>query len=199
MADWLVDVTLHHAWVVGVLLVLLTSADRLLTVAGARTARRETAYGFRFTELNPLHRDDISRLQWASLRFFLTLSVSALVGTVVCWSAEKIAGNLGAKRAIVAFLLANVIFGKTYVLANNLHTLVRLYLPIAGPAAPDLPSAQFVQVVRNLQVGAALGLCALVGGSVWLAGGATSHILRAPALWRWYRRETFRSYRSRLR
>jgi hypothetical protein len=186
---------------IGVLWLVLHSADYLLTVAAARLktqgnlAERVRSGGS--MELNPVFQRAVDQGQWLSRRFVLTLVLGAvLLPAAVAyfdWTAEAVGlPAIGAASELLAGALVVTRFAVISVHLQNI-ALFRRMLRVPEAAVVhmhyDRGTVMAVTRARKLEVASFSTLAALVSGRPFFVGGTVATLGLVLALVLWERRQ----------
>lgn len=186
---------------IGVLWLVLHSADYLLTVAAARLkaqgnlAERVRSGGS--MELNPVFQRAVDQGQWLSRRFVLTLVLGAvLLPAAVAyfdWTAESLGlPAIGAASELLAGALVVTRFAVISVHLQNIALFRRmLRVPEASVVQMhyDRGTVMAVTRARKLEVASFSTLAALVSGRPFFVGGTVATLGLVLALVLWERRQ----------
>jgi hypothetical protein len=184
---------------VGVLWLVLHTADYVLTIAAARM-RAKLGERVRLggsLELNPLFQQVVERGQWVSKRFVATLALglAAFSGGVAYfqWTAQTL--GLPWIAVLPEAVVGALCVTRMAVVANHLHNLVlfrrMLHVPEAAEVSVryDRGTVMVVSRSRMLEVAAFCAVALLVSGRPFYAGGLFGVLGIAGATFLWARRQ----------
>jgi hypothetical protein len=186
---------------IGVVWLVLHSADYLLTVAAvrllARGDLRERVQVGGSLELNPLFQQVVEQGRWLSGRFLLTLVLGAAVlpASVAYfhWVSEQVHEGLGS--LIAEGVCGGLVVTRFAVIAIHLQN-IRLFLRLLNvPEASgvrvryDRGTVMMVTRARKLEVAALSALAALMGGGAFFVGGVFAMLALVAATFVWERRQ----------
>jgi hypothetical protein len=185
---------------IGVVWLVLHSADYLLTIATARLRAqgdlRERVQLGGSIELNPLFQQVVERGQWLSARFLVTLALGAaalpLAVAYIQWVERSSPPRMGSSAE---FLCGCLVVTRFSVISVHLQNLLLFRRMLRVPEASvvrvsyDRGTVMMVSRARQLEVA---GLCAiawLVSGRPFLLGGLVTMLMLNAMMLLWARRQ----------
>jgi hypothetical protein len=186
---------------IGVLWLVLHSADYLLTIATARLRARgnlaERVQSGGSLELNPLFQKVVDRGQWVSWRFVVTLLLGAIVFPAAVAYFQWVGEDLGweVTDALSEAVCGGLVMTRFAVISIHLQNLAlfrrMLHVPEASIVSLryDRGTVMAVSRARKLEVAAFCAIAALVSGRSFFLGGLACVLALVAALYRWERRQ----------